>query len=234
MKMRSNRAGIEDLAISEGGVFTTAQAARLGIPRDALSYAARSGRIERVAQGAYRLASVADDGLDELRAIWKLTVPSAFSHERAKVEGWDGIAICGPTAAYILGVGDFYASPYHIVAPRRINSRRGGVRFVRADVAREDVFWRDGLPLTRPDMTIASLVLLGEDPSLVADAFIDAVRTYGATSLDIERVKALLGEREFERVLWDAGIGPGGHRRLMRLDGLGHVAIVEGIGNEQV
>ena len=86
MKMRSNRAGIEDLAISEGGVFTTAQAARLGIPRDALSYAARSGRIERVAQGAYRLASVADDGLDELRAIWKLTAPPAFSHERAKVE----------------------------------------------------------------------------------------------------------------------------------------------------
>ena len=234
MKNRSNIAAIEDLALSEGGVFTTAQAARLGIPRDALAYAARSGRVERVAQGAYRLAATADDGLDELRAVWKLTAPSTFSYERSKAEGWDGIAVCGPTASYILGIGDFYANSYHISAPMRINSRRRDVRFVRTDVSREDVVWLDGLPVTRPELTIAMLVRLGEDPSLIADAFVDAVRTYGSTSLDINRAKTLLGERAFEQVLRDAGIRLKGPRRLMRLDELGHVAIVEGVEGEQV
>lgn len=234
MKNRNNRAAIEDLALSEGGVFTTSQAARLGIPRDALAYASRSGRIERVAQGAYRLAATADDGLDELRAIWKLTAPAAFSHERARAEGWDGVAVCGPTAAYVLGIGDFYASPYHVASPRRINSRREDARFVRASVAREDVVWRDGLPVTRPEATLSMLVRLGEDPSLVADAFVDAVRAYGATSLDLERAEALLGRRAFGRILEDAGIGPHGSRRLVRLDGLGHVALVEGDEDEQV
>lgn len=234
MMNKSNMAAIEDLALSEGGVFTTAQAARLGIPRDALAYAARSGRIERIAQGAYRLAATADDGLDELRAAWKLTAPSRFSHERVRGEGWDGVAVCGPTASYVLGIGDFYASPYHIAAPKRINSRRPGVRFVRADVAREDVVWLGGLPVTRPEVTIAELVRLGEDPSLVADAFVDAVRKYGATTLDIDRVEALLGKRAYEQVSGNAGIRQEGPRRLTRLDELGHVAIVEGVGDGQV
>lgn len=234
MKNRRNIVAIEDLALSEGGVFTTAQATRLGIPRDALAYAARSGRIERVAQGAYRLATTVDEGLDELRAVWKLTAPSVFSYERSKAGDWDGIAVCGSTAAYILGIGDFYVSPYHIATPRRINSRRRNVRFVRADVSRGDVVWLSGLPVTRPEVTIAMLVRLGEDPSLVADAFIDAVRIYGSTSLDIRRAEALLGKRAFEQVLGDAGISLGGPRRLMRLDELGHVAIVEGVEDEQV
>ena len=88
--------------------------------------------------------------------------------------------------------------------------------------------------MTRPEATIAMLVRLGEDPSLVADAFVDAVRTYGPTSLDVGRAEALLGGRAFERVLADAGMGPEGPRRLVRLDGHGHVAIVEGVGDGQV
>ena len=227
MKNNSNIAAIEDLALSEGGVFTTAQAARLGIPRDALAYAARSGRVERIAQGAYRLASTADDGLDELRAVWKLTAPASFSHERSKVEGWDGIAVCGPTAAYVLGVGDFYARPYHIATPRRINSRRSDVRFVRADVGREDVVWRDGLPVTCPEATVAFLARGFEDPSLVADAFVDAVREYGSTLLDVKRLERLLGKRSFQQLIADAGIFQNGSRSLVNLDDLGHVAIVE-------
>ena len=228
----SNIAAIEDLALSEGGVFTTAQATRLGIPRDALAYAARVGRIERIAQGAYRLAASEDDGLDDLRAIWKLTAPGAFSHERMAACGWDGIAVCGPTAAHVLGIGDFYASPYHIVTPRRINSRRPDVRFVRADVARDEVLWRDGLPVMRPEAAIASLVRGKEDPSLVADAFVDAVRRYGAASLDIGRLEELLGERAFSKLIGDAGVRPGGSRSIVRLDGLGHVALLEGTGDE--
>ena len=228
MNYKSNRAAIEDLALSEGGVFTTAQAIRLHIPRDALSYAARAGRIERIEHGAYRLAASEDDGLDELRAYWKLTVPSAFTHERSAREEWDGIAVCGPTAAHILEIGDFYAAPYHIAAPRRINSRKKDVRFVRLDIPREDVIWRAGLPVTRPEATLAFLARGFEDPSLVADAFVDAVRRHGSTSFDINKLKRLLGDGPYARLIEDAGITSGGEsRKLVDLDEFGHVAIAD-------
>ena len=230
MMYRDNIAAIEELAASEGGVFTTAQAARLGIPRDSLAYAARAGRIERIAHGAYRLSAAEDDGLDELRAVWKLTAPDRFSNERANTQDWDGVVVCGPTAASILEIGDFYASPYHIAAPKRINSRRKDVRFVRADVTRGDIMLRAGLPVMRVEATISSLVNLREDPSLVADAFVDAVRRYGSTSFNLDRLIEMIGESTFARIECDAGAGPHGSRKLIRLDGLGHIAIAEAVG----
>ena len=54
MKYANNIAAIDELSASEG-VFTTAQAQRLGISRNALSHACKVGRLERVAHGAYRL-----------------------------------------------------------------------------------------------------------------------------------------------------------------------------------
>ena len=90
-------AALNELSASEG-VFTTAQAARLGITRNALSQAVTSGRAERIAHGAYRLAGSQGDFTDELAAVWKLTNPAAFTHERIEVGAWDGIAIGGSTA----------------------------------------------------------------------------------------------------------------------------------------
>ena len=50
MKYANNIAAIDELSASEG-VFTTAQAQRLGISRTALSHACKGGRLERVAHG---------------------------------------------------------------------------------------------------------------------------------------------------------------------------------------
>ena len=57
--MNKNRhtSAIEELSASEG-VFTTAQAERLGIPRNAIAKACEAGRLVRVAHGAYRMAGV--------------------------------------------------------------------------------------------------------------------------------------------------------------------------------
>ena len=59
MKYANNIAAIDELSASEG-VFTTAQAQRLGISRNALSHACKVGRLERVAHGAYRCAELGD------------------------------------------------------------------------------------------------------------------------------------------------------------------------------
>ena len=151
-------AAMNELSSSEG-VFTTAQAHRLGIPRDALAHACAAGRAERICRGAYRLAGTQSRETDAL-------------------------------AASLQGIGDFFASPYRIYAPRRINSRLEAATFAARAINAEDVSWEQGLPLTRPERTLIDLCLDSEDPSLIADAYRDA-RDIG---LDYERLGKLVRE----------------------------------------
>ena len=171
MKYANNIAAIDELSASEG-VFTTAQAQRLGISRNALSHACKVGRLERVAHGAYRLSGAPSSETDELAAIWKLTASTAFSWERQAK--WDGVAVGGSTAAWLLGIGDFHLSPYRIYAPGRINSKIESARFGVRNVDEGDMAWMGGLPVTRAERTLADLCLDCEDPSLVEGAFRDA------------------------------------------------------------
>lgn len=198
---------IAELSESEG-VFTTAQAARMGIPRDALHDAAESGRLERVIRGAYRLVGSGSTQQDELVAIWKLTAPSSFVYERMRPDAWDGIAIGGSTAASLQGLGDFFLSPYRIYAPRRINSRNKAASYAVRRVPREDVSFADGLPVTRPERTVFDLVADHEDMSLVADALCDAIE--GKSGFDVMKLADLLttkyGMSKASRILDELGL----------------------------
>ena len=79
-----------------------AQAERIGIPRDALHDAVESGRLKRIVRGAYRMVGSGSSCTDELAAIWNLTAPAKFSHERMRVSDWDGIVIGGSTASALV------------------------------------------------------------------------------------------------------------------------------------
>lgn len=202
---------IAELSESEG-VFTTAQAARMGIPRDALHDASKAGRIERVMRGAYRLVGSGSAQTDELAAIWKLTAPSRFAHERMRPSEWDGVAIGGSTAASFSSIGDFYLSPYRIYTPKRFNSRSKVASFAVRRIAREEVSFESGLPITRAERTIFDLVADDEDLSLVGDALRDACHT--RRRFDFEKLKSLSidqygyekGSSIFEMLLESAGI----------------------------
>ncbi len=211
MKRIDHISAIAELAESEG-VFTTAQAARMDVPRDALHDAAQSGRIERIVRGAYRLVGSGSKQTDELAAIWKLTAPAVFTHERAQTGAWDGIAIGGSTAASLLGIGDFYLSPYRVYAPKRINSRNKTASFGVRQVARDEVSFESGLAITVPERTIFDLTADDEDPSLVAGALRDACAN--GRPFDMSKLEALLaakyGQRKggetLESLLTDAGL----------------------------
>ena len=192
MKHSNHIVAIAQLSESEG-VFTTAQAARMGIPRDALHDAVGSGRLERVMRGAYRMVGSGSSFTDELAAIWKLTAPAKLSNERMRVSDWDGIAIGGSTASALLEIGDLHLSPYRIYAPRRINTRNPLASFARRVVARDEVAFASGLPVTRPERTVFDLVVDDEDLSLVADVLSDASRKY--RDFDYERLQKLLEGR---------------------------------------
>mgnify|MGYP002543540939 CR=1 FL=1 len=204
MNRRDYLSIMNELSASEG-VFTTAQAMRLGIPRNVLAKARQAGKLVRIAHGAYRMAGTPASQLDELTAAWKLTDPAKMTHERVPVDAWDGIAVAGNTAS-ILGIGDFYLSPYRILAPRRINSRNVETRFGVRDISRNEVSFASGIPVTSIERTLVDLVLDGEDPSLVEDALSDA------------REKGLDEERLI-RLAADAGASAQAKRKMARIFG---------------
>ena len=197
-------------------MFTTAQAARIGIPRDALHGAAEAGRVVGIARGAYRLVGSGSEQTDELVAAWKLTASDRFAHERLQAEAWDGVAVGGATAASLLGIEDFYLSPYRIYAPRRINSRNKAASFAVREVARDEVSFASGFPVTTPERTIFDLVADDEDLSLVADALHGACA--GSRPFDFNKLEALIngkhGEDRASRILTsllvDAGVAERG------------------------
>lgn len=217
MKNLSHIALIADLSESEG-VFTTAQAERMGVTRDALHDAVESGRLERIMRGAYRLVGSGFSYADELAAIWKLTAPSSFTHERIRFSAWDGIVVGGQTAASLLGIGDFHLSPYRLYTPKRFNSRNRLARFGRRAVSREDVVFQQGVLVTKMERTVYDLVLDDEDMSLVADALRDAL--HANHGFDLKRLVAFLYESYpkdmayalFEELLANAGIAEGRSR----------------------
>lgn len=111
---------------------------------------------------------------DELVAIWKLTSPAKFTHERFRAANWDGIVVGGSTASAILEIGDLWLAPYRLYAPRRINTRNESVRFAVRSISYNEVAFREGVPVTRAERTVFDLVLDGEELSLVADVLRDA------------------------------------------------------------
>ena len=178
---------IDSLSASEG-VFTTAQAERLGISRGALAKACSAGRLVRLAHGAYRSAAVTSSPTDEIAAAWKLTSPEKMLHERMTYDAWDGIAVGGTTAASLIGIGDFFLTPIRMYAPRRLKTRNPDVRFSVRQISWEDVGFEHGFAVTRPERTIVDLVLDDEELSLVRDAYDDALEK----GLDLEKLRAIV------------------------------------------
>lgn len=189
MERTNHIAIMNELSASEG-IFTTAQAKRLGITENALSKAVSSARAERIVHGAYRLSGMQARLNDEITAIWKLTDPAKFTSERARE--WDGVVVGGTSAAALLGIGDFHLSPYRIYAPRRINSRFDSARFGKRAIDQQDICWVQGLPITRSERTVIDLCLDSEDASLITDAFNDAAKA----GIDLNRLRNLIAQNE--------------------------------------
>ena len=115
-------------------------------------------------------------------------IPPLCAWERKRQ--WDGIAVSGTTAANLQQMGDFYLSPYRMTAPMRINTRNESLSFVKREIAEQDIVWLDGLPVTKPERTLVDLCLDCEDPSLIIDAYNDAL----GQGLDMQRLKDLVEE----------------------------------------
>lgn len=178
---------LSSLAASQNGLFTTAQADKFNVPRDAVSYLARANKLDRVTHGVYRFKGAPIDIFESIRATWMSTDPKALSYERLR--HWDGIVIGGRSAAAIHGIGDFFISPFRFYTQNRINSKKSDAIFSVRNIDREDVETIEGLPVTNIERTLFDLYKDNEDPSLLSTAITEAM--HAKHNLNFKRLEKI-------------------------------------------
>lgn len=177
MKLSENISALTELASSQWGMFTTAQAVSEGVSRVQLGRMSGDGRIEPMARGTYRFASAGDTEHAGLKAAWLSLLPNKTAYERLRTKPRDCVA-AGRTAAALLGDTDLYPEPYCFATDRGKRTTRADVRLLPWPVEERDVTIIDGIPTTSPEKTVADLVRLREDPSLIAN-FVEGMASRG-------------------------------------------------------
>jgi predicted transcriptional regulator of viral defense system len=101
----ARRRELTELASERGGVFTSSGAHKLGITSSALAYHSRTGTIERLSRGVYRLAGFPSSPNERLiAAATALGKDAVVSHE---------------SALRLYGVSDVAPSRLHFTVPRQ-------------------------------------------------------------------------------------------------------------------
>lgn len=170
------RRRITALAATQGGYFTSRQAAQLGYERRRLAYHAAAGNFERVAQGLYRLPALPPSEHDDLvRATF-------WSRDRADVPQ---ATVSHRTALSLHGLSDLFAGAVHLTVPPgfRKPAPRGWILHP-GRLAPEEIEQREGFQVTSPLRTL--LDVAGSD-DVGYDELVEAVRDAMARGLVARR-----------------------------------------------
>ena len=163
---------INDIAASQRGLFTTAQAQASGVGRYALSRLETLGNVERLAKGVYRMGGAPSMREEDVFAAWLSVDPGRRPGELPS----DSTPVAmGATAAWLHGIGEVGPSPYEFCMPERKQTKRPNLVLRKRRLDPRDVTMVAGIPATRPSRTVVDLVDCGEDLSLVANVLADAL-----------------------------------------------------------
>lgn len=203
--MRSKDAlrALAEITAYQWGMVTSAQANTLGVTRLDLSRLAADGLLERVAHGVYKATATPSHSLDPLRAAWLSTAPKRLAHERRATDS-DAVVFAGASAARIHEIGDLWDERFDFLSPVRRQSQRNEIRYRKRPLDSRDVTSVDGLPVLSVAATIADLVEVVGDLSLVADALRDAGLR---DDFDAARLAELLDPAVLSRLTELAGPG---------------------------
>ena len=192
MSSQKHTKAVNEIAASQMGLFTTAQAERFGVSRNVIAYMAKTSKIERIEQGVYRIAGMPFDEKQGIYAVWLGTNPRLMAYERSA--NFDGIVVGGRSAAACYGVGDFFLSPYRFLVRNRINSKRQNVIFTISKVGESDIVRLDGgLPVTSITRTLYDLAMDYDDSFQVEQIIYDTIKNN--LPLNVERLLELKAEK---------------------------------------
>jgi predicted transcriptional regulator of viral defense system len=148
-----------ETAAPQGGYLTLGQAVAAGYSSPLVEYHVKSGRMERVARGIFRLVHFPPTDNEDLVVFWLWSEQrGVFSHE---------------TALALHELSDALPAKIHMTLPdgwrrRRLRVPRG-LLLHYGDVDKADLTWRGPVPLTAPLRTVVDVTLEG-DPALAEQA----------------------------------------------------------------
>ena len=188
MKQLGDIKTLSELSSSQWGMFTTAQAIRSGVTRRQLSELSKKGHIERIDFGAYHLEGAPTERFSDIKAAWISIEPQKYVWER--LAEWEkGIVVGGHTAANLYEVGDLWPSPFLFMSQNRKQTRKEEITFRKFALSRNDVTLIEGLPVTSPELTIATLASESTDLSHIETVVSDL---YKIRSIDEKKLAVLL------------------------------------------
>ena len=188
MKTSENINSLQSLSASQWGMFSSAQAQNACVGRTQISRMLSDGRLEKCAPGIYRFTSGEETSFAEIKAYWLAAFPKETAFSRIQKTHPDAI-VTGRTAAYMHQLGDMYATPYTFIVEKRKQTRSPMISYQTWQIEDCDIEIIEGLPITKVERTIADLIRMREEQSLVDDVIKDAIR---AKTIDSHRLAELL------------------------------------------
>ena len=171
-----------ELAATQGGYFTAAQAREIGYNSRTLWHHAKTGQLERVSCGFYRLAEFPANSHEDVIAAWVKTGPdrATVSHE---------------TALALYDLAPIRQRNIHITVQREHRPYKGQARLPGVQVHTisrpfdpGDVVQRFGVRVTSPARSIADAAEAGTDPSVIHEVIGCALRQGLLTEGDLRKV----------------------------------------------
>lgn len=176
---------LSDLAATQSGLFSRAQAATCGFSDSLLNRHVAAGRFLRIRRGVYRLRGNAPDPNEELIALWLATDASA--------------TFVDETALALHDLSDVLPAQIHVALPlpRRRVDLGTNVKITYRDIAADDRAWAANLPVTSVRRTLLDCAHAGVGSDLLRQATMQAL---ARGLLDAEDVAALADDIERGRV----------------------------------
>ncbi|MGO4957939.1 type IV toxin-antitoxin system AbiEi family antitoxin domain-containing protein [Luteococcus sp. Sow4_B9] len=188
------RRTLAEITGSQWGLVTSRQALARGVSHMQLSRLADTGDLVRLAHGVYRDGGTPSGELDELRAAWLSTKPTALAYERLAHHRSE-VVVSLASAANLLEIGDFRPTKVSFTTAARRQTQKTDIRYRSRKLPDSDITIAGGLPVTTVERTIADLVETDEDLSTVSDAYRDASLRMTVNRDRLEELLAPLAQR---------------------------------------
>ena len=148
-----------DIAEPQSGYFTTAQADSVGVSRRLLTHYTKTGALQRMRYGLYRIARFPSMPYEDIQqALLWVGEPAAASHL---------------TALVVYGLSDAMPARVHITVDRPFAGSQYGVVVHTSSLQPDETIRREGITVTSPLRTIADVA--ATDQQLASQALSEAL-----------------------------------------------------------
>lgn len=180
-RKRTNLAGLETLALAQGGYFHRTDAHTHGLSDALLHHHTQTGRFARVLRGVYRLRSAPIARHDGLLLAWVWS-------------GYRGV-ISHESALALYELSDVLPSRMQLTVPPTVWRPAAPFELHRAALRPDEVILFEGMPVTTPARSIVDAAAMGAGPEQIEQAVEQAIRRAFASPAQLRAAASRKGYR---------------------------------------